>query len=356
MNYGTITEQEVKKRLERFTNIKQVYLYGAGRCASGCMEYLLRKDISVLGVIDSKEELLGHFVGGSKIISYEDYERNGKGPILISSRDYVPEIMCNHMENEEMLSFFVWYDCINSDEYSKLNLIDERSYQVLECMRNSDCCGTVALFQEVVEQNQYFSLYPFFGGIDETFVDLGAFGGDTIERFLLSQTPTMKGIYAFEPGKEQLEGLSERVARLNREWILPKNLIKIIPYGVSAKSGEFFYEKSPYEAPSSKIIYSNDFSEQECEKVKVVSVDDYFAEIPITFLKADIEGMEYEMIKGAEKVIKRDRPKMAISVYHKPDDLLSIYSMLHKWVPEYKFALRHYSLGWTETILYCYVE
>ena len=44
----------------------------------------------------------------------------------------------------------------------------------------------------------------------------------------------------------------------------------------------------------------------------------------ITLINADIEGFEMDMLKELEKIIKRDRPVLAISVYHKKEDVLTI--------------------------------
>ncbi len=44
----------------------------------------------------------------------------------------------------------------------------------------------------------------------------------------------------------------------------------------------------------------------------------------ITLINADIEGFEMDMLKKLEKIIKRDRPVLAISVYHKKEDVLTI--------------------------------
>ena len=62
------------------------------------------------------------------------------------------------------------------------------------------------------------------------------------------------------------------------------------------------------------------------------------------------------MLKGAENTIKKYKPKMAISVYHKPDDLLTIPKYIKEIVPEYKFSLRHHSIGFAETVLYCWTD
>ena len=98
-------------------------------------------------------------------------------------------------------------------------------------------------------------------------------------------------------------------------------------------------------------------SNEYINKMEFTSVDEYLdTSSPITFLKADIEGEELNMLKGAENTIKKYKPKMAISVYHRPDDLFSIFEYIKKLVPEYAFFLRHHSISFDETVLYCWVD
>ena len=47
------------------------------------------------------------------------------------------------------------------------------------------------------------------------------------------------------------------------------------------------------------------------------------------------------------------KPKIAICVYHRPDDLINIMHILKSYVPEYRFYLRHHSSLAMETVLYC---
>jgi hypothetical protein len=67
----------------------------------------------------------------------------------------------------------------------------------------------------------------------------------------------------------------------------------------------------------------------------------------------DIEGSELEAIKGSAELIRRDKPKLAISVYHKPYDYLEIPEIICSIVPEYKFYMRQYTPLSEETVLYC---
>ena len=69
-------------------------------------------------------------------------------------------------------------------------------------------------------------------------------------------------------------------------------------------------------------------------------------------IKLDVEGAELESLKGAEKTILRDKPKLAVCIYHKPEDLTQIPLYIKNLVPEYKLYIRHHSNRFTETVLY----
>jgi len=66
----------------------------------------------------------------------------------------------------------------------------------------------------------------------------------------------------------------------------------------------------------------------------------------------DIEGAELQGLKGAKNIIVKNRPKLAICIYHKPEDILEIPLYLQSIVPDYKFYIRHYSNHDIETVLY----
>lgn len=70
----------------------------------------------------------------------------------------------------------------------------------------------------------------------------------------------------------------------------------------------------------------------------------------------DIEGAELPALHGALKIIKRDKPTLAICVYHKREDLITIPQYIKKIVPEYKLYLRvHYAYA-SELVLYAVCE
>ena len=70
----------------------------------------------------------------------------------------------------------------------------------------------------------------------------------------------------------------------------------------------------------------------------MISMDEHLS-IPVTWIKMDIEGFELEALKGAKKTIQKNRPKLAICLYHCAKDIYEIALWLHDVVPEYRFKV-----------------
>ena len=60
----------------------------------------------------------------------------------------------------------------------------------------------------------------------------------------------------------------------------------------------------------------------------------------VAWIQADVSGMGLRVIKGAEKMIRRDKPLITVAIYHNPEEFFGIVPLLHEWVPEYKFMVR----------------
>ena len=90
------------------------------------------------------------------------------------------------------------------------------------------------------------------------------------------------------------------------------------------------------------------------ETIETTSLDNVLNGKKVTFIKMDIEGAEYKALIGAEETIKKWRPRLAICVYHKPEDILEIPTLLLEMHNDYKFALRQYNSSGLGAILYGY--
>lgn len=87
-------------------------------------------------------------------------------------------------------------------------------------------------------------------------------------------------------------------------------------------------------------------------EVPVDSLDHLLGDERVTYIKMDIEGAELNALKGGANIIEKYKPKLAISLYHKAEDIYEIPLYLKSLVPEYKFYIRHYTDLWEETVLY----
>ena len=86
--------------------------------------------------------------------------------------------------------------------------------------------------------------------------------------------------------------------------------------------------------------------------IDVDSIDNVCAGDKVTLIKMDVEGSELKALEGAINVIKRDKPRLAICVYHKPEDLYEIPQWIKSVIPEYKLYLRQHERSDYETVLY----
>lgn len=169
-------------------------------------------------------------------------------------------------------------------------------------------------------------------------VDLGACKGESLEFFLDRGHVIDFGAF-FEPDYSNFIFLSEKLRRLKigNSLVLPLAAwceTKLLSFDASSDT-------------------SSHLTEGGTVFVQAVDLSNFLATTSINYVKMDIEGAEYEALIGLEPIILRDKPHLAISVYHKPDDMWKIGLWLNlKYGKEYSFYLRNYCFQTFETILY----
>lgn len=198
--------------------------------------------------------------------------------------------------------------------------------------------GTMSL-----DRVQYFDEKIISFKNNEVFVDGGAFDLGTSELFV-KKCKSYRKIYAFEPDTK-----CYLKCKSNAEKIVGD--INLACAGLWSEEG--YAEFLTLGNGSSHIVLSE---KPNLNTIKVVDLDSYINDDKVTFIKLDIEGAELKALKGAESLIKREKPKLAICLYHKAEDLWEIPFYVKKLVPEYKLYIRHYSNYECETVLYAVCE
>jgi len=88
------------------------------------------------------------------------------------------------------------------------------------------------------------------------------------------------------------------------------------------------------------------------ETVSVGTIDTIAATTPIGFIALNIEGAELEALKGGAETIRRDRPGLAISAYHKPSHLWEVIEAIKAICSDYHLWVGHHSQYYTATTVY----
>ena len=159
------------------------------------------------------------------------------------------------------------------------------------------------------------------GGV---FYQCGAFCGASA--IVMSQFDPAK-IYAFEPSVGNQLFLRANVTRADL-----KNL-EMYQLAIGDRSGQL------------TLTADRDQNGKPCQtKVPLVPLD-LFEEKKsvkgrVAWIQADVGGAGLRVVKGAEKIIRRDKPLLTIGVYHHPEEFFETAPLLHEWVPEYKFLVR----------------
>jgi FkbM family methyltransferase len=184
----------------------------------------------------------------------------------------------------------------------------------------------------------------------ETLVDGGSFNGLSAATFAKTcekKKLTYKRIFSFEPDSGNFSVLQHNTAHLPNTTCIQLGLWSHAATLTFLSAGECD-PGALLEACSTKgaFTYSNKVA------VQTISIDEQFPDEEITFIKLDIEGAEMEAMQGAANAIRRCRPKLAISAYHKHSDIYQLPLLIHSLYPEYKFYLRQFGYTLFDMVLF----
>ena len=301
------------KWVERIqSGYKGIIVYGAGLYGEVISSYFDKKKI--VAVCDSNKDKQDTVVFGHKVISLEQLQTR------YSSNDYFVLVTILNKKSERT----VYQNLIN------LGFNENRMIGI----------GMVfhALQANLKFKHQYFLsfLKP---DLDEVFIDAGCLDFDTSIDFIKWSSPRgeYERIVAFEPDQKQYSFCVEQSKKVKNATVHP--------YALWNESTELSFVNDL--AGSAHITNNADGV-----KVKAVKLDDILNGQKATFIKMDIEGAELNALKGAEQTILKYRPKLAICIYHKLDDIVEIPQYILSLHSDYRLYIRHHGLFTAETVLY----
>lgn len=162
-------------------------------------------------------------------------------------------------------------------------------------------------------------------------IDAGIGWGDTTVYLAAKCRDDFGGkSYAFDILDEGLDALR---SQLDRNPDL--NNVQAFKCALSDTDDERVFISAP--SPGARI--TKNYTGREVRTKKIDTFVDREKIEQVNFIKMDIEGAEVPAIKGATNVIKSHHPKLALSVYHKWDDMRVIPRLINTISPDYNFYL-----------------
>lgn len=183
-------------------------------------------------------------------------------------------------------------------------------------------------------EEQYFEPFLELKPDGESFADVGCFDGQTSIQFIQRCSRYVR-IWAFEPNEGQMEEVKKILGNYSR--------ITYCPYGAWNKTESLHFDSNG--GDGSKVSESGD------TVIEGRRIDDII-DSEVTFIKMDIEGSESNAIEGARETILKYHPRLAISVYHRPCDMVAIPQQVLSIRKDYKIYVRHYTEFVFETVMF----
>jgi len=319
---------------------KPVVLYGTGNGADKIIDKM-ESDCSadrIKAIFASSGFVRNKMFRGFQIESYEDVKsRYGDMIVLMCFGSNREDVLANVYKIAEENEFYapdvpVYGGVIFDEEYFerhkkeieevKTHLADKLSRDTLEDTVNYKLSGDIRFLRnsEVTPDaaDGLFDLPE-----DATFVDLGAYNGDTVLRYT-SLFPQIKEIYAVEPDSRNFRKLNENTSHLNVNYY---NAL------VSDEVGEAKMARN--KGRGNAIAKDGEIT------IPAITVDSIMEGRRVDFIKFDVEGNEHKAIDGARETIRKYRPQMLVSCYHRSEDIFDLALQVLSINPDYKIYMRH---------------
>ena len=326
-----------------------VVVYGMGNGADKVIDEFIRLGISVKGVTASDNFVRGQSFRGYKVTKLSDFD--GEFIVAVAFASCVPEVM-NHifsLQNKHRVivpCVPVFGDDIFNREFIENNkdklisaygLFEDESKKTFAGCIDFIFGGELDKLKEITtDKDEVFENIIKFDD-EESYLDLGAYRGDTVEEFLKYCNWKYSDITALEPDVRTYKKLCD--------------YLKNIPKSVACQKAVYSENKT--------IVFSNKAGRQSAisskgTEIDAITVDTICKDKNITYIKMDVEGAEAEAIDGAEETLRNKKPKLNIALYHRSVDIFELPLKIASINNNYKFYIRrHPYIPCWDMNLYC---
>ena len=346
---------------------KPVVLYGTGDGADKVLARLAETGVPVSGIFASDEFVRGQQFRGFTVQAYSELLALREKVIVLIAfaseltdvlerfyklasvhETYAPHVPVFSGEETVTAAWIKKYERELQTVYERL--ADAVSRETFASVLNYKLSGRLSYLQACTTNraDDLKTLFSFGG--EETYLDLGAYNGDTVQEFLQLTRGSYKKIVALEPDPKNYKKLTDFV----RQYEL-KN-VTCLQAGVWNDCGSLeltgnggrqstFWEADRSGFATQPLSQTGSMKKKiKKQQVAVVSVDAVLGNEHADYMKFDVEGVEKEALEGAAGHLVPDGngalPKLLVAAYHHDEDLFALPLLLWKLQPEYKIYLR----------------
>ena len=342
---------------------RKIGVFGAGGYAKTLIDELRGLSIFVdFCVVDDSYYIEGTTCNNVPIISVEEcnirYKKSilviGFGmtyqreqDIIIRIRGIIDQSIDILDFEDQFLSYFYYMDYSfvlkNCESFQWLfdRLFDDESKRLLVDYVNGRISGDLHALRSYVSQVPFdYRLDLLFNRIQEkegVIVDCGAYDGSTaiqIDCYLQGKSR----IYAFEFDDDNFSKLKHNTVQYKNIVPIKKGIWNCTCILEKQGNGQDAFIK---EERNPNLVMDDERGTQDGKMIEVMALDDFIA-VPVSAILMDIEGAEAYALRGAEKIIRRYHPAIAVRLYHRPLDFITIPGLIDRMTDiPYMFFLRY---------------
>ena len=344
-----------------------VVLYGTGDGADKVLARLAETGVPVSGIFASDEFVRGQQFHGFTVRTYSELlALREKVIVLIAFASELPDVLERFYKLASVHETYAPHVPVFSGEETvtaawikkyerELQTVYERladavSRETFASVLNYKLSGKLSYLQACTTNRTEDLRTIFSFGREETYLDLGAYNGDTVQEFLQLTHGRYKKIIALEPDPKNFKKLTDFVRQNELKHITCLQAGVWNDCGSLELNGKGGRQSTFWEADRSGFATQN--LSQTCsmkkkvkkQQVNVVSVDAVLGNDHADYMKFDVEGVEKEALEGAAGHLVPDGngalPKLLVAAYHHDEDIFALPLLLWKLQPEYQIYLR----------------
>ena len=329
---------------------RPIVMYGMGNGADKIIAVCKKYGVEIADFFASDGFVRGHSFHGKTVISYSAMKEKyaGQNPIvLLSFASSLPDVMALFkMVGEECELYApdvpVFGETLFTIEFFNENrakfeaiyalLADEESKRIYENVISYKLSGDIKyLWDSESDKSDVYNKILDCQNI-KSYLDLGAYNGDTIREMLLYNS-SLESAIALEPDARNFRKLNDYAQNVDN------CKINCLNAGAWCESTTLLFDAS---GNRNAGIISKGNIVSKIKEVNVISVDEVLDGTSVDYIKYDVEGSEKEALLGSAKTIKMHEPKLLVSLYHRSEDLFALPELVVELNPNYKLYLRRF--------------